>query len=149
MPGPQPRCHRDQIPESFPRILAEVARGWRSRMDARLRPLGLSCAMWSVIARLAVNSSLTQRKLAQAVGVEGSTLVRLLDRLEKGGWAKRVTDPANRRIKRVILTDKATPLFDELRQTEGQVCLELLRDIPQADVAAAHKVLQTMRERML
>jgi MarR family transcriptional regulator for hemolysin len=118
-------------------------------MDARLRPLGLSSAMWAVMSRLAANSSsLTQRKLAQAVGVEGSTLVRLLDRLEEGGWARRVSDPGNRRIKRVVLTEKATPLFDELRQTEDQVCLELLRDIPQADVVAAHKVLQAIRDRI-
>lgn len=134
--------------DSFPRILAETARGWRSRMDARLRPLGLSSAMWAVMSRLAGTDPQTQRKLAQAVGVEGSTLVRLLDRLEEGGWAKRVTDPANRRVKRVVLTDKAAPLFAELRQAEDQVCLELLRDIPSADMAAARKVLLTIRERL-
>jgi MarR family transcriptional regulator for hemolysin len=134
--------------DSFPRILAEAARGWRSRMDAQLRPLGLSCAMWTVISRLAAAAPLTQRKLAQAVGVEGSTLVRLLDRLEEGGWARRVPDPGNRRVKHVELTEKAAPLFDELRQTENQVCLELLRDIPPAEVAAARKVLLAIRDRL-
>lgn len=138
----------DEMTDSFPHILAETARGWRTRMDARLRPLGLSSAMWAVMSRLAGSSPQTQRKLAQAVGVEGSTLVRLLDRLEEGGWARRVCDPANRRVKRVVLTEKAGPLFAELRRAEDQVCLELLHDIPSADVAAARKVLLAIRDRL-
>ena len=142
------RRQGDEPLDSFSRILAETARGWRSRMDARLRPLGLSSAMWAVMSRLTGPTPQTQRKLAQAVGVEGSTLVRLLDRLEEGGWAKRMPDPANRRVKRVVLTDKAAPLFAALRQAEDQVCLELLRDIPSADVAAARKVLLAIRDRL-
>jgi MarR family transcriptional regulator, transcriptional regulator for hemolysin len=138
----------DAVSDTFPRILAEAARGWRSKMDARLRPLGLSNAMWTVMAHLAATCPLTQRKLAQAVGVEGSTLVRLLDRLEQGGFARRVCDPGNRRVKRVELTEKATPLFAELRRTEDQVYLELLRDIPPADLAAALKVLLAIRDRL-
>ena len=42
--APRPESSPDQTP-SFPQALAEAARAWRARMDARLRPLGLSHAM--------------------------------------------------------------------------------------------------------
>lgn len=134
---------------SFPQALVEAARAWRSRMDARLRPLGLSSAMWAVMACLArKNAPLTQRELAQAIGVEGPTLVRLLDRLEEGGWAKRVADPEDRRVKRVELTEKVRPCFEEVRRTDDAVRRELLRDIPPDEIAAAHKVLLAIRDHL-
>jgi MarR family transcriptional regulator, transcriptional regulator for hemolysin len=133
---------------SFSQALVEAARTWRSRLDARLRPMGLSSAMWTVLSCLArKDGPLTQRELAQAVGVEGPTLVRLLDRLEEGGWARRMADPEDRRVKRVELTEKVLPCFEEVRRTGDAVRLELLRGILPADVAAAHKVLLAIRER--
>ncbi|MGD9608049.1 MAG: MarR family winged helix-turn-helix transcriptional regulator [Desulfovibrionaceae bacterium] len=138
----------DQTP-SFPQALAEAARAWRARMDARLRPLGLSHAMWMVISCLArKDCALTQRELAQAVGVEGPTLVRLLDRLEDGGWARRVADPEDRRVKRVELTDKARPCFADMCRTDDAVRRELLGDLPSEEVTTAHKVLLAIREHL-
>ena len=143
-----PRPLVDDAP-SFPQTLVEAARTWRNKMDARLRPLGLSSAMWSVLSCLAVKASpLTQRELAKAVGVEGPTLVRLLDRLEEGGWAKRVPDPEDRRVKRVELTEKALPCFDEVRRVDDAVRHELLEGIPRTEVTAAHKVLLAIRDKL-
>lgn len=133
---------------AFPQTLVEAARTWRNRMDARLRPLGLSSAMWCVLSCLADESApLTQRELAKSVGVEGPTLVRLLDRLEQGGWARRVPDVEDRRVKRVELTEKALPCFEEVRRADDAVRLELLSGIPRAEIATAHKVLLAIRDK--
>lgn len=146
---PYPNRQGSESAEAFPQALIEAARGWRSKTDALLRPFGLTSAMGAVMACLAASTTpLSQRELAQAVGVEGPTLVRLLDRLEEGGWARRMTDPANRRVKRVELTDKAAPGFIALQRTVEQLSLELLRDIPKADIKAARKVLLTICDRL-
>ena len=146
-----PQTPRPRVDDmtAFPQTLVEAARTWRNRMDAHLRPLGLSSAMWSVLSCLISKASpLTQRELAQAVGVEGPTLVRLLDRLEDGGWAKRVPDPEDRRIKRVELTEKTLPCFEEVRRADDAVRLELLKGIPRTEVTAAHKVLLAIRDKL-
>jgi MarR family transcriptional regulator, transcriptional regulator for hemolysin len=143
---PQPPRSSPDEAATFPQALAEAARIWRSRMDARLRPLGLSSALWTVMSCLARKGvPLTQRELAKAVGVEGPTLVRLLDRLEDGGWARRVADPEDRRVKRVELTEKAHPCFEAVCRTDDAVRQELLRDVPPDAIAAAHKVLLAIR----
>lgn len=140
-----PNRQSDDRLAAFPQALIEAARGWRSKMDALLRPHGLTSAMGTVLACLAVSETpLSQRELAQAVGVEGPTLVRLLDRLEEGGFARRMADPNNRRVKRVGLTDKAADCFDAMHQVEETLGAELLRDIPESDIATAQKVLLTI-----
>lgn len=139
----------EQAPESLPIALNDVARAWRSRLDERLRPLGLSSAMWAVIRRLATGqAALTQRELAEAVGIEGPTLVRLLDRLEQHGIARRVSDPRDRRIKRVELAEQARQNWDASLKAGFELSNELTRGIPTKDLETTRTVLRTMLERL-
>ncbi|BAH76334.1 MarR family winged helix-turn-helix transcriptional regulator [Solidesulfovibrio magneticus] len=139
----------EQASESLPIALNDVARAWRSRLDERLRPLGLSSAMWAVIRRLATGqAALTQRELAEAVGIEGPTLVRLLDRLEQHGIARRVSDPRDRRIKRVELAEQARQNWDASLKAGLELSSELTRGIPPKDLETTRTVLRTMLERL-
>lgn len=139
----------EQASESLPIALNDVARAWRSRLDERLRPLGLSSAMWAVIRRLAIGqAALTQRELAEAVGIEGPTLVRLLDRLEQHGIARRVSDPRDRRIKRVELAEQARQNWDASLKAGLELSSELTRGIPPKDLETTRTVLRTMLERL-
>jgi len=139
----------DNTPDAIPLALNDLARGWRNRLDERLRPMGLSCAMWAVLRRLVLGpTALTQRELAEAVGIEGPTLVRLLDRLELGGFARRVADPEDRRIKRVELTEAARSDCDATLRAALELSRELLRDIPEKDLEITRKVLLTMLRRL-
>ena len=139
----------EQASESLPLALNDVARAWRSRLDERLRPLGLSSAMWAVIRRLAAGqAALTQRELAEAVGIEGPTLVRLLDRLEQHGIARRVADPRDRRIKRVELAEQARQNWDASLRAGLELSSELTRGIPPQDLETTRTVLRTMLERL-
>jgi MarR family transcriptional regulator for hemolysin len=105
--------------------------------------------MWAVIRRLATGqAALTQRELAEAVGIEGPTLVRLLDRLEQVGIARRVSDPSDRRIKRVELAEQARPSWDASLRTGLELCNELTRGISPRDLETTRQVLRTMLERL-
>jgi len=144
-----PNRQSDDRLAAFPQALIEAARGWRSKTDALLRPHGLTSAMGTVLACLAASEiPLSQRELAQAVGVEGPTLVRLLDRLEAGGFARRMADPSNRRVKRVELTEKANACFAVVEEVESTLGADLLRGIPESDIATAQKVLMTICDRL-
>ena len=136
-------------PESIPLALNDLARGWRFRLDERLRPLGVSCAMWSVIRRLANGpAAQTQRELAESVGIEGPTLVRLLDRLEENGLARRVSDPGDRRVNRVELSEQARPSWDASLQTGLELSSELTRGIAASDLETTCRVLMTILTRL-
>lgn len=135
--------------EGFALTAHEVSKAFRARIDERFKPLGLSKATLSVIGALACNQRpLTQRELAEAIFVEGPTLVRLLDRLEASGWVRREPVPGDRRMKHVLLTEKAEPYLDELVRTAVEIEREIMRGIPEGDVRLAHEVLLLVRGRL-
>ncbi|WP_243438939.1 MarR family winged helix-turn-helix transcriptional regulator [Fundidesulfovibrio soli] len=127
----------------------EVSRAWKARLDELFKPLGLSSATWTVIWALALNEeAMTQRELAQAVFVECSSLVRLLDRLEKDGWVRRVSDAADRRVKRVVLTEKAEPVLEEFEKVAHGFSDYVLDGISQGRLEAAHGVLMEIKRKL-
>lgn len=95
-------------------LVHETAQLMRRHADRRARLHGMTRAQWAVLARLERQPGLSQNELAHLIDVEPITVGRLVDRLEEGGFVQRSPDPADRRIWRLGLTDKATPILREI-----------------------------------
>lgn len=129
-------------------LLNETARAWRTKLDQRLRPLGLSMGKWSTLAHLARGGDkLTQSEVAARVGVEEPTLAGILDRLEQDGWVKRKSSTADRRCKTVHLQKRSVAVLDQIFRTAGELRQELLAEIPRQDLETCAKVLTQIRDR--
>lgn len=139
------RCHVDRAERrgahGFGYTVKELARAWRAEFDRRFRPLGLSDTSWVVIWVLSEHGPMVQRKLADIMGVEGPTLVRLLDRMENDGWVQRQASATDRRFKLVVLTEQARPVYDTMLTVGMAVRDELMRDIPEDELHIAHSVM--------
>jgi len=99
---------REMLPKLLARLIGEVSRAWRYEMNRALRPLGLNLSMRLVLVQLQRNpGGLMQADLARMLGIEGPTLVRLLDKLEQKGWIARIADADDRRRKYTVLTPEA------------------------------------------
>ncbi|MBV1904171.1 MAG: MarR family transcriptional regulator [Marinosulfonomonas sp.] len=125
----------------FTNDLARVARHWRTRLDKRFRALGLTQARWMALWVLSRSGPMTQRDLAEQLGIEGPTLVRQLDGLEKLGLIERRTGDQDRRAKWIHLTKKATPLLTEMADETEQIRRDVLAGIAPADLQVAQQVL--------
>ncbi len=132
----------------FAAALWRVSRQWRTRLDARLRGLGLTQARWVVLLALSQLGSAKQKELAAVVGVEGPTLVRILDSLEEQGLISRRAFPDDRRAKLVQLTRKAEPILEQIQDIAEGLRHELLNGVTTADLSAASQVLGTIGERL-
>ncbi len=127
--------------------VARLARLWRARLDSRLAPLGLTQARWAVLLHLSRSGGrLPQRALVELVGVEGPTLVRLLDGLERAGLIERRDDRIDRRAKTVHLKAAAQPLVQQIAKIAAQVRLEVMDGIAEADLAACQRVFARIAE---
>jgi MarR family transcriptional regulator for hemolysin len=133
--------------DNFGVLLHEVARYWRAELDRRLRHLGLSQSQWLVLIKLP-DEGMTQTVLARKVGIEGSTLVRLLDRLQANGWIERRDVPGDRRAKRVVPTAKAKTLQHEVAVIAQALREQLLAGIDPEHVAIAAEVLSQLRQKL-
>src|ERR1700741_4406357 len=100
--------------ELFGPLLHGVARAWRSKLDERLKPMGLSQAKWRTLLHLSLaNNPLTQAEIAARLGVEEPTLVSLLHRLERAGWVARKAAVHDRRCKTVHLQNRAQHAIEQ------------------------------------
>jgi MarR family transcriptional regulator for hemolysin len=90
--------------ERLGRLLALTAKVVRERFDQELGEVGSSLNTFLILKHAAMYHGVSQRQLAEGLGIEGPTLTHHLDRLAADGLALRVRDPQDRRISRVELT---------------------------------------------
>ena len=137
------------VEERFSAALHGAARQWRLLLDRRLRGLGMSQAGWMTIAIAAkAKAPLSQSELASSVGVEGATLVAMLDRLANAGLIERVPSETDRRVKRVVVTSAGMALYEEVKREGTAVRRELLAGVDPAQLLAATELLETLGARM-
>jgi MarR family 2-MHQ and catechol resistance regulon transcriptional repressor len=74
------------------------------RVDEQMRAAGGSMAQWIVLKTVGDMPDMSQRELADALRLAGSTLTHHLDRMEADGYLVRTRDPNDRRVVRVSLT---------------------------------------------
>jgi MarR family transcriptional regulator for hemolysin len=129
-------------------VLFGTARAWRTRLDQRLRPLGLSQGKWRTLMHLSQGGNkLTQKEIAERMGIEGATLAGLLDRLQNDGWIERRGSSADRRCKTVHLQRRSKAVLDKIFNTAHDLRSELIEDLPQRDVETCVRVLSHIRAR--
>src|SRR3546814_11911523 len=81
-----------------------LARRWRQVLDAHLATAGLSDATWIPLVHLSeTGGGITQKELAALVGIDGSSLVRLLDILCRKGLVERRADESDGRARLIHL----------------------------------------------
>ena len=86
--------------------------------------------------------------MADFVGIEGATLVPLLDSLTKLDLVERRPDPDDRRVKTVHLTRAAEPVLDEIETIADDLRSELLTGVADSDLRACIRVLEHIRARI-
>jgi MarR family transcriptional regulator for hemolysin len=134
------------VTETFARLLGETGRAWRTRLDERLKPLGLSQAKWLALLYLhRGGDGMTQTQLAARLGIEGATLTSLLDRLGRDDYIVRRESAHDRRSKTVHLTPAALRTIRKITAVAAQLRGELLAGISRRDLLVCIRTLQRVR----
>jgi MarR family transcriptional regulator, transcriptional regulator for hemolysin len=136
-----------ELEERFGAAMHNTSRAWRHALDRRLKYLGVSQASWMTIAVTAkAREPLSQSELAQSLGVEGATMVAMVDRLVKAGLVTREPSATDRRVKRVVLTADGGLLYDKVRTEAAAFRKELLADVDPRRLLAATELLEELQE---
>jgi DNA-binding MarR family transcriptional regulator len=117
---------KEDLSRNFGFILHDVSRLLRTTFDRRVKALGFTRSQWWVLTHIFRNDGATQSELADVLEVEKATLGRLLDRLEAKGWVRREGHAADRRAKRIFLTDEVEPVIKAMRAAAAEVRREAL-----------------------
>jgi MarR family transcriptional regulator, transcriptional regulator for hemolysin len=147
MPGPDAGggAAGASLTQEFGLKLVEMAHRWRRVLDERLRPTGLSQAQWRTLLNAGRMDGILQKDLAIALGIEGPSLVRLLDRLEGDGLIERRAAVPDRRGKTLHLTPKGKARERELARIVDEVRAQLLDGTSAAELVTCMQVFERIR----
>lgn len=114
-----------------------LARRWRRAIDLKLLDSGLTDATWTPLIHLhRAKMPMTQSELAHRIGLDTSSLVRLLDQLEAKGMVERRVDPKDRRARLLELTELGHQEVERLSADLTNIEHQLLSGFSDDEIAA-------------
>lgn len=123
-------------------LLAPLGRAYRRHVDKAFLSLGVSHTLALPVMLLGrLEDGVRQGALVDALGIEPPSLVPLLNQLERNGLVERRPDVTDKRAKTLHLTAEGRDLAERAEAVASQVRVNLLHDIPVADIEVAARVL--------
>lgn len=124
-------------------LVARLARVWRRKADQTLSAHGLSEATAHplLILSRAGRENVRQGVLADEMGLEGPSVVRLIDLLAAEGLVERREDPTDRRAKVLHLTELGQAKAEGIKCVMRRLRADLMTGIAPDELAIAFDVL--------
>lgn len=116
----------------------------RAFFDAAVREEGLTLARARALFAIARRGPLTQKELAEELEIETPTLVRVLDGMEKQSLIIRTEDAADRRAKRIAMTQAGEAAFETMHVMATALRSEITAEISGDDIDLALSVVRRL-----
>jgi len=122
--SPEANLHLDAA-----RVILATAYRTGAAIEAALAPLGIGLRDYDLLARLGSMDPPVQTVLGDLLGIDRSTMVGVIDRLQKADLVERRRDPADRRAWRVHLTQHGAVLLPRAAEAAERAAAEALAPI--------------------
>jgi MarR family transcriptional regulator for hemolysin len=133
----------------FGLLVARLSRRLRQAVDAEMRLIGLTEATWRPLIYLrSLGDGVRQKELATAMSIEGPSLVRLLDSLERRGLIERREDESDRRARGIYLTQAGHDLAVRVAKVGTEIQMRLLSSVPPQDLEICQRVLAQIEQQL-
>ena len=132
----------DKTLMSLTNTLVHAGRAYKAAADRVAGNIALSHASgWPVVMIARLGDGVRPGLVAEALGVEAPSLVRIIDQLVAAGLVLRQDDPADRRAKTLHLTAEGRDCAARLEALLLPFRRALFADVPQSDIEACVRVL--------
>jgi DNA-binding MarR family transcriptional regulator len=111
-----------------------------------VRASNLTLAESHAIEVLGIYGKMNMKTLAEKLGITTGTITVTVDRLDKGGYAKRATTEEDRREYIIELTPAGKEAFADHHKHHLRLTQELISLISKEDLVAFTRVLQKINE---
>lgn len=110
----------------------------------RLQGQDITRVQWIALYYIGDNEGITQRNLSKILDSNESSIVRLIDRMEKENIVRREKDPTDRRITKLYLTSEGMKKRNELLPIGEKFSKDCINGIKEEDLETFKKVLEKM-----
>jgi DNA-binding MarR family transcriptional regulator len=138
---PPKGCLPKELVSSTAFLLAKVGMTVKMRMLDELEQIGCGMYEYGVLAVLGEGAQKTQAAIADALSVDRSQLVGVLDTLEGDGLVERKRDPNDRRRHAVSITADGKRRLVKLRSVVKEIERSFLEPLDEETRTALHETL--------
>jgi DNA-binding MarR family transcriptional regulator len=139
---------RDDLPPAMADrlgfLLGRAHIAHRQVAEVALAPLGLAPRQFGALALLADEGPLSQQRLGERMGVDRTTMVALVDGLERGGLVERERNPDDRRAYALRATPRGRSVLGRAAAAVERAEEELLASIPARDARRLKQILRKL-----
>ena len=129
-------------------LLHDVARLLKKRLEQRSRGTGLTRSQWQILAYLAQNEGINQKRLAELLDIEPITVGRIVDKLETLRLVKRNPHPTDRRRWLLHLMPVARSRLQQAGEYGDATRREALAGVSEDDRQHLLKTLQALKQNL-
>jgi DNA-binding MarR family transcriptional regulator len=115
------------------------------RLAQELKAFGLRVPEWRALAALYARRRCSMSELADLASIDRTTLTRTVDRMEKAGWATRLSDADDLRVTRLALTAAGERLFTGIWPTVERLNRAAVEGLPAGAVEKLCWMLEKMK----
>ncbi|GAB3625889.1 MarR family transcriptional regulator [Pandoraea terrae] len=135
----------DSLRFMFTSHLLLAGKQWRQISQAAVTEYGISAASAGPLLFIRrLGEGVRQITLAEYVGLEGASLVRLLDQLSAAGLVRREVDASDRRANSLRLTEAGNALAEKLEAELSQLRAKVFEGISVQDFEAVMRVFDAI-----
>ncbi|MFH5802707.1 MarR family winged helix-turn-helix transcriptional regulator [Alienimonas sp. DA493] len=139
---------KHEFQDSIPYFVFTAAHAIEKAMGAALEGHGITFRQCQMLGMLAAHGSLSQAQVAEMMGVEPSSVARLVDRMTRDGWIERRPDPHDRRKYQLFATSQAEPVWEGVQKVAASVRDTALEGLDERDVSELKRMLRHLRNNL-
>ena len=125
-------------------IAKDAAKVITDAFNDQLSALGITRVQWTALYYLGRYQSLSQTELADNMHTKASSIVRLIDRMERDGYVERVRLPEDRRVSILKLTENGLRLWEEVLPEGEKFSRTLSYNLTEEESQCFKRVLDKM-----
>ena len=129
--------------------LTLCVRGFRGKLDEKLRKIGQSTSRMETLAAIMnMQGPKSQSDVAKRLQVEGATVTRMVDILSKEGLVERKPAPNDRRVNLLSITAEGEKAMQEIFVVYDEWRNHCLTDFSSDDMRDMHRLLNMLLGRL-
>ncbi len=126
-----------------------LARQWRRVMQAHLARSGMTDTAWVPLMHLRDHpDGILLKELSLLVGVDSSSLVRVIDKLDRDGLVERKRDETDARAKQILLTQHGHQQVAAIQQQLAIAELDILGGLTDEDIVQMSASLRHIQQKL-
>lgn len=129
-------------------LMTVISRAFFRKQPGEFYKIKLTMPQFVILNFLSHHDGATMTDIAKFLNVTTAAVTGLVDRLARDGYIKRAHDPKDRRVVKVVTTEKGKKLMASANNKRKEMTVELFGKISQKEREEYLKILMHLRDHL-